>query len=187
MKYFKKLIGERIYLSPMNIEDAEKYVEWLSDFRTSDGTGKSANLLTVEAERKWIESTLDSNEMVFAIVSLENDKLIGNCAIMKVDYKDRTCELGIFIGEEENRNKGYGAEALQLLLDFGFNYQNMPNIHLTVKSFNERAINCYKKIGFKEYGRRRESEFVNGNYYDRVYMDILDSEFEGSFIKNKNI
>lgn len=187
MKYFKKLIGERIYLSPISIEDAEKYVEWLSDFRTSDGTGKSANLLTVEAERKWIESTLNSNEMVFAIVSLEKDKLIGNCAIMKVDHKDRTCELGIFIGDEENRNKGYGAEALQLLLDFGFNYQNMHNIHLTVKSFNERAINCYKKIGFKEYGRRRESEFVNGKYYDRVYMDILDSEFEGSFIKNKNV
>lgn len=187
MKYFKKLVGENIYLSPINIADAEKYVEWIADFRTSDGVGKSADLIDLESEKKWLEESLNNNELLFSIVSLENDELLGNCAIMKVNHKDRTCELGIFIGEEDNRNKGYGAEALQLLLDFGFNYQNMHNIHLTVKSFNERAINCYKKVGFKEYGRRRESEFLNGKYYDLVYMDILDSEFNGTYIKNKNI
>lgn len=58
---------------------------------------------------------------------------------------------------------------------------------LTVKSFNERAINCYKKVGFKELGRRRECYFLNGKYYDDVYMDILANEFKKSYIKNKNI
>ena len=53
--------------------------------------------------------------------------------------------------------------------------------------FNERAINCYKKVGFKEYGRRRESYFLDGKYYDHIYMDILDREFEGNYIKNRNI
>ncbi len=42
MKYFKKLVGENIYLSPMNVEDAEKYVEWFCDFRVTDGVGRSA-------------------------------------------------------------------------------------------------------------------------------------------------
>lgn len=50
MKYFKKLIGERIYLSPQNIEDAEKYVEWFCDFKMTDGIGKSGNIMTIEAE-----------------------------------------------------------------------------------------------------------------------------------------
>ena len=54
-------------------------------------------------------------------------------------------------------------------------------------SFNERAINCYKKVGFKEYGRRRESYFLNGKYYDHIYMDILAREFDGNYIKNKNV
>lgn len=101
--------------------------------------------------------------------------------------QNRIGTIGVFIGEEDNRSKGYGAEALKLLLDYGFNYINLNNIMLTVKSFNERAIKCYEKVGFKEFGRRRESYFLNGKYYDDVHMDILASEFKESFIRNKNV
>ena len=187
MKYYKKLIGERIYLSPMNVEDAEKYVEWFCDFTTTDGVGKSSSIMTVEAEREWIESTLKNNDFIFGIVNLENDELIGNCGIMKIDNINRCAEVGLFIGDEENRNKGYGAEALRLLSDYSFNYLNLNNIQLGVKAFNERAIACYKKVGFKEYGRRREAYFLNGKYYDHVFMDILAREFEVDYIKNKNV
>ena len=58
---------------------------------------------------------------------------------------------------------------------------------LGVKSFNENAIACYKKVGFKEFGRRIQSYFLNGKYYDDVRMDMLASEFKGNYIKNKNI
>ena len=63
MKYYKKLIGERIYLSPVSIEDAEKYVEWFCDFKMTDGINKSSSLVTIEAEREWIENTLKNNEL----------------------------------------------------------------------------------------------------------------------------
>ena len=184
MKYFKKLIGERIYLSPMNVEDAEKYVEWLSDFRTTDGIGASCKMTNIESEAEWIKKNIDYQ---FAIVNLENDELIGNCGIKDINHINRCAEVGLFIGDEENRNKGYGAEALRLLLDYGFNYLNLNNIQLGVKAFNERAIACYKKVGFEEYGRRREAYFLNGKYYDHVFMDILAREFEGDCIKNKNV
>lgn len=123
----------------------------------------------------------------FAIVNIENDKLIGNCSLMNINYQNRIGTVGIFIGDENNRSNGYGTEALKLLLDYGFNYLNLNNIMLTVKSFNERAIKCYEKVGFKEFGRRRESYFLNGKYYDDIHMDILVSEFKGNYIKNKNI
>ena len=187
MRYYKKLVGERIYLSPVNIEDAEKYVEWFSDFKMTDGIKKSSEIVTVESEREWLENSLKNNNYNFAIVDLENDELIGNCGIMNINQKDRNAELGIFIGNEDKRNKGYGAEALRILLDYCFNYLNLNNVELGVMSFNERAIACYKKVGFKEYGRRRESYFLNGKYYDTIYMDILAKEFEGNYIKNKNI
>lgn len=61
------------------------------------------------------------------------------------------------IGEEENRNKGYGTETLKLLISYGFDYLNLNNIMLSVYSFNGNAISCYKKVGFKEIGRRRET------------------------------
>lgn len=185
MKYYKKLIGERIYLSPVNIEDAEKYVEWFCDFSMADGIGQSSKLVSVESEREWIQNSLKNNEYVFGIVDLKNDQLIGNCGIHDINAKDRTAIVGIFIGEEENRSNGYGTETLGLLLDYGFNYLNLNNIMLSVMSFNERAIGCYKKVGFKEIGRRRQCYFLNGKYYDEIYMDILKEEFKKDCIKNK--
>ncbi len=187
MKYFKKLIGERIYLSPMCMEDAEKYVDWFSDFKMTDGVGSSSRVMNVENEKKFIQATLENNELNFAIVNIENDELIGNCGIMNINHINRSAEVGIFIGDENKRSNGYGTESLRLLLDYGFNYLNLNNIHLGVKAFNERAIACYKKVGFKEYGRRREAYFLNGKYYDHVFMDILAREFKGSYIKNKNV
>ncbi|MBU5453858.1 GNAT family N-acetyltransferase [Caproiciproducens sp. MSJ-32] len=175
MKYFKKLVGKNVYLSPINVEDAEIYTKWLNDFDVTDGVGNSTMILSVEYERDWIIK--NSNQYQFAIVRLDNDKLIGNCSIHAINQIRQCAEVGLFIGDEENRNKGYGEEVLNLLLYYGFNYLNLNNIMLRVFSFNERAINCYKKVGFKEMGRRRQSYYLRGNYYDEVYMDILREEY----------
>ena len=186
MKYFKKLLGEKIYLSPRNTEDVEKFTEWLNDFETTDYIGRSGALVTIESEKEYLEKHA-KDEATFGIIEIETDELIGTISLENIDYISRKATLGIFIGEKEARNKGYGTEAIQLILDYGFNYLNLNNIKLDVLSFNERAIACYKKCGFKEYGRRRKSEFVNGKYYDRISMDILKEEFIQSYIRNKNI
>lgn len=177
MKYFRKVEGERIYLSPMCIEDAEKYTEWFSDRSNTDGLHHTSELASVESEREWIENTYKKGTYNFAIVDSKTDELIGNCGISHMNNIDRTATVGIFIGDEENRNKGLGAEALNLLIDYGFNFLNLHNISLGVFSFNERAIACYKKVGFKEYGRRHESYFLDGKYHDSISMEILEDDF----------
>ncbi len=174
MKYFKKIVGKRIYLSPMNVEDAEIYVKWLNDFSVTDGVGSSCRVTSLETEKEWL--TRNSGQYQFAIVKLEDDKLIGNCGIQGIDQLRQCAEVGLFIGDEENRNKGYGEEVLNLLLDYGFDYLNLNNIMLKVFSFNENAISCYKKVGFKEIGRRRQSYYIKGKFHDEVYMDILRNE-----------
>lgn len=174
MKYFKKLVGERVYLSPMNIDDAETYVKWFNDFNVTDGLGSSCRITSLEGEKEWLRQ--NTGQYQFAIVKLEDDILIGNCGINGLDQLRQCAEIGIFIGDEENRNKGYGAEALNLLLDYCFDYLNVNNVMLKVFSFNERAISCYRKLGFKEIGRRRQSYYLRGEFYDEVYMDILRSE-----------
>lgn len=186
MKYLKKLVGDNIYLSPRNTEDAEKFTEWLNDFKVTDYIGKSACLITLEDEKKYFENKKE-NECIFFIVSIKDDKLIGTVGLHNVNNIDRCATLGIFIGEKIGRNKGFGTEAIRLILEYGFKYLNLNNIKLDVLEFNERAQACYKKCGFKEYGRRRKSEFLYGKYYDRIEMDILAEEFEGDFIRNKNI
>lgn len=188
MKYFKKLIGERIYLSPRNTEDevAEKFTEWLNDFETTDYVGQSGRLMTLEAEKEYLIQNNNKN-FNFLIVTLDKDKFIGTVGLENYNAINRTATLGIFIGDKSYRNNGYGTEAIRLLLDYGFNYLNLNNIKLDLAGFNERALKCYKKCGFKECGRRRNCIFVNGKYYDTISMDILASEFKENYIKNKNI
>ena len=186
MKYFKKLVGDRIYLSPRNSEDVEKFTEWLNDFETTDYTGRSGILTTLDGERKYLEEN-SNPEATFVIVTLEDNKMIGTVSLEDINWINRTATLGIFIGDKEFRSKGYGTEAIRLILEYGFKYMNLYNIKLDLMEFNERALKCYEKCGFKEYGRRRKCKFINGKYYDSISMDILADEFTGDFIKNKNI
>jgi len=95
-------------------------------------------------------------------VDLEREELIGNIGFVNLDLINKVGELGIFIGNKDYWGKGYGMEAIQLLLDFGFNMLNLHNVYLRVFSFNKPAINCYKKIGFKEVGRIREAKQIAG-------------------------
>ena len=190
MKYFKKLIGERIYLSPKGTseEEIQKFTEWLNDFQITDYLGRSGQITTLNTEKEWLENaTQNSGNREFNIISINNDKLIGTVSLEKLDRISRSAVLGIFIGDENFRNNGFGTEAINLLLEYGFKYLNLNNIKLDLIEFNERALKCYKKCGFKEYGRRRKSEFVNGKYYDTIEMDILAEEFLEDCIRNKNI
>ena len=186
MKYFKKLVGDRIYLSPRSVEDVEKFTEWMNDFEVTDYTGRSGQIMSLQGEKNYLEGN-SNPEATFSIITLDEDKLIGTVGLECINHIHRTAVLGIFIGDKEYLSKGYGAEAIRLLLDYGFNYMNLHSIKLELLSFNERALKCYKKCGFKENGRIRENRFINGNYYDVISMDILENEFIDSFIRNKNI
>lgn len=177
MKYFKKIEGERIYLSPINLEDAEVYTKWMNDPSITNNTHASARLMNVEAEKEWIQSSLCNQDYQFAIVLKENDTLLGNCGIMNLNSIDQVATVGIFIGEEEYRSNGYGAEALRLLLSYGFDVLHLHNMDLKVFSFNTRAIRCYEKVGFREYGRRHESYYLNGSYHDQIMMEILEKDW----------
>lgn len=173
MKYYRKLVGQKVYLSPMCIEDAETYTKWLNDLSVTENLGTPGRMITVNGEREWINKNQD---IIFAIVKAEDDTLIGNCGFNIIDQVRQCAEVGIFIGDGENHYKGYGTEAMKLLVDFGFDYLNLNNILLKVFAFNEGAISCYKKVGFKEIGRRRQAYYLKGKYHDEVFMDIIRAD-----------
>lgn len=181
--YFKKLESERIYLSPMTIEDAEDYTKWMNDRRVTDNIHSTAKVITSMNEKEWIEKITSRGGHTFAIISKDNNKLIGNCGLMDTIYTDGTATIGIFIGEEEYRGKGLGTEVIDLLLDFGFNNLRLHNINLAVFDFNEPAIKCYKKLGFKEYGRRHESYYLDGKWHDEIEMEILEDDYRNTRIE----
>ncbi|OHD55733.1 MAG: GNAT family N-acetyltransferase [Spirochaetes bacterium GWF1_51_8] len=183
MPYFKRLVGKKCYLSPMNPEDAPKYVGWFSDLEVAVNlkTQMNINLLS---EREFLEKNLKDGNPIFAIIDLATDKLIGNCGLHDIGWVGRHAEFGILIGEKEYWNKGYGEEATRLILDFGFNIINLHNIFLKVMEFNKRAVRAYEKAGFKQIGRWRKAFQIAGKRYDFILMDILADEYESGYVKN---
>ena len=176
MSYYRKITGERLYLSPFNPEDFhDKWAEWMNDKNVAGSFGGHSTQVSPANAKKILEELPGHR---FAIVLLEGDILIGQISLHDIDHLNRNAFFGIVIGEECHRNKGYGTEALRLILNYGFKTLNLHNIMLSVVADNHAAIACYKKIGFKEAGRRREWIFKDGKYIDKLYMDLLAREFE---------
>ena len=179
MKFYRKIIGERLYLSPFDAEDVEmysKWAEWMNNKAVADSYGGNCNRVSLSGAKKMIEKF---GGYRFAVVLLESDILIGHVSLHDVDHISRNAFMGICIGEDEYRDRGYGTEAVRLILSYGFKTLNLHNIMLTVHADNYAAIKCYEKAGFKEVGKCREWVYKNGKYVDKIYMDILEGEFKG--------
>lgn len=177
MGFFRKIVGDRLYLSPFSSDDMEiytKWAQWMNDRTVADQYGGHHMLVSVASAKKTLEELQGYR---FAMVLLAGDVLIGHISLHDIDHLNRNAFLGIVIGEEQHRGKGYGAEAIRLVLDYGFQTLNLHNIMLSVHADNCAGIACYKKVGFREAGRRREWVFKDGNYIDKIYMDMLAREF----------
>lgn len=182
MKYFRKLIGEKCYLSPISLDDTERYTEWVNDLEIGQFVLFSSVVIDLDKEKDTLRELMQ-NGIIFAIVEKDTNKVIGNCGLSLVNEVHRRATFGIFIGEKTYWNQGIGAEATALILDYGFNIMNLNNITLEVVAYNQRAIRCYEKVGFKYVGRRRDYVFMAGRYHDVLIYDILSSEFESPYVR----
>jgi len=180
--YFAKLNGERLYLSPVAPEDAEHWAGWLNDLAVTVPLGDEAYMTYgLERAQQDVTETVQRRDHVFTIVEKSTHRAVGRCLLFGVNMVDRCAMVGIFIGEKDCWGRGYGQEAMRLLLDFGFNLLNLHNIMLGVFTFNERAILSYQSLGFHEIGRRRETRWIGGKAYDAIMMDMLEDEFRARY------
>jgi RimJ/RimL family protein N-acetyltransferase len=178
MTHYRKLVGERCYLSPVSAEDAEKWAAWDNDLAVTIPLGDEAYTeYGLDREREAIASVISRQDHVFSIMACDTDEVIGRVMFFNINPTDRCAMLGIVIGEKTYWSQGYGQEAIRLILDYGFNLLNLNSIMLGAFAFNERAIACYTKVGFREIGRRRQGRIIGGRAYDVVLMDILAADF----------
>jgi RimJ/RimL family protein N-acetyltransferase len=183
MKYFKKLIGENCYLSPICPDDIEKYTEWVNDMETGLYVLFAASVIDVNKERNILEF-LTNHNIVMAIVEKENNLAIGICGLHNKNDVHKSATYGIFIGDKNFLEHGLGTEATLLMLDYAFHVLNLNSITLEVLDFNKRAIRCCEKCGFKYAGKKRQAIFMAGIYHDLLLYDVTVSEFEGTYISN---
>lgn len=133
---------------------------------------------TYEDELKWFESlSATKDTYTFAIETLIDKKYIGGCGVNKIDWKNSVAEVGIFIGDKSYWGRGYGTDAMKVLVGFVFQQMNINKIKLNVYSFNERAIKSYLKCGFVKEGILRQEIYKDGKYYDAIIMGMLKEEY----------
>ncbi len=129
-----------------------------------------------EIEIQWIENAIEDMKELKAltfVIEKNDGRFLGTCGTMSIDWISRSTEIGISIHSPENWGKGYGTEALKLLIEYLWETINLERIELCVYAFNERAIAVYKKLGFVEWGRAHKKRYVEGKYEDLVYMELF--------------
>ena len=172
------LDGDRLYLRPLAADDLDRCLKWINDPDLLQYLGRKTPM-SREMEQEWLAKQYkDERHTNLAIVLKDGDRHIGNCGLDSADFINSNASFGIFIGEADVREQGYGTEAAKLLLAYGFEELNLHRIHLTVFSFNERARRAYEKAGFVLEGTRREDYYRHGQYHDTLIMGILRSEWE---------
>lgn len=179
--------GEKVYLGQIRKELAPVYRRWLNDLTVANTLGvvrDQAYPMTDQDEEEWFEATRkDADTASFTIYERETGRPVGNCGLMGVRSLQRSAELGIAIGDRFAQNKGYGTEAVRLLVDYGFTVLSLHRIWLECVASNAAGLKVYQRVGFTEVGRSRESWVMNGRRYDGVIMDILAREFESPVLR----
>lgn len=182
--------GEKVILRPVNADDIPRMHAFQQEVELAGldcSFPTPAPLERIQANyQDWIKE--DPHKVFFAIEA--DGKYIGDCGLMGLGDPHGTAELGIFIGDREYWGRGYGRDAVRLLLRYGFHYRGLRRIGLGTHANNLRAIRCYLACGFIEEGRSRKAVWVEGEYVDVVSMGILREEWlaqnqEGSLALSK--
>ncbi|MBU4561921.1 GNAT family N-acetyltransferase [bacterium] len=171
------LIGKRVYLRAIEKEDLIHIRKWSNDPEIRRLTGEVTSMSQVDADKFLERAYSDNTREWFVIVIKENDRVIGEAGLLRMFHAWRTTDISIIIGEKDAWGKGYGTEAILLLIDYAFRRLNFHRVAIGVVGFNEKAIRFWEKVGFKKEGIQRDGYSYNHKYYDFVMMSILEDEF----------
>lgn len=167
--------SENLIMRNIEEKDLDLLMKWrnmpeVSNFLCNDF------IYTFDIQRKWFNKIKDDEKNIYLIA--ESSRRFGEARINNLDAKNKKCEIGAHIGEQDFKGKGLGKEIFKALTDYCFNELGMNKVYLRVFKFNEIAINLYKKLGFKEEGILRKDIFKKGKYEDIIIMSVLKDEWK---------
>jgi RimJ/RimL family protein N-acetyltransferase len=172
------LTGKHLHLTSLTAEDADIIAGWYEneDFARSL-MGSPDIIQTRESIYARIQQTQKSQGLfIFGARTLDNQELVGLLDIDRIFWHFRTCGISMAISPQ-HWGKGYGTEALSLLLNFCFYEINMYRVELSVFSYNTAAIRLYEKVGFTKEGVSRSFMERNGQRYDDIHYGMLRDEW----------
>lgn len=176
------LTGTLVHLTAQNSEtDAATYARWEHD-------SEFERLLSIDpivptGTKNWrerLEKLPEERFMPFAIRTLADDKLIGFVSLFGLTNQHKDCWVGIGIGDHAYWGKGYGTDAMRIILRYAFQELNRHRVSLNLLATNERALRSYEKCGFVLEGRTRGTDYRMLQRADLIYMGVLRHEWEAA-------
>jgi len=170
--------GERVYLRPLEPDDAELIHRWYEDTRLQTLMGDSPLSLAARRQRYEGAAKSDGPDVFrFVICRLDDDRPIGRTDVFAIDRQNGSCAFGIAIGEPESWGQGLGTDAVNALVDFAFGQLRLERVWLGTSDDNERAQAAYRKAGFTLEGTLRHAFYQDGHWTDELRMAMLRDEW----------
>lgn len=177
---YEGLRGPVVCLKVIEAQDTEKLYEWKNDYELATLIKAYPLPLTKQEIDEWVrKNQSDKNQVFLGVFLLQGMALVGVARLKYIDRISANTELGIYIGDSEQRGKGLGKEALNLILSYAFRDLNLHKVYLKVLESNTKAIGLYESCGFSKEGTLREQFWSRGRYENIRFMGILRDEFKG--------
>ena len=171
------LKGEQVTLRPITEKDAKAVFDGLSDEEAMRLTG-TQETFTLAQVRAFCARVMSADDRLDYAITLPDDpRYRGEVVLNEIDWTNKSANFRIAISGAENREKGYGTEAAQLILRHAFDVLKLHRIELSVFDFNGRAQHVYRKLGFVQEGVSRDALLWEGRYYSSIQMSLLEPDY----------
>lgn len=170
------LNGEVVFLSEIESSDAALFIRVMDDEEVRVLARSRRDVMNDGNVTKMLEN-LQRREEGFVVHRKDDGSAIGYALILDRDEYNREASLAISIAGEENRGKGFGRDAMKLLLKHAFIDLNLESVYLSAYEYNRRALGLYESLGFKPAGRRRHSRIIGNKIYDEIILDMIAAEY----------
>lgn len=177
MAHFIK--GNRVFLREVRLTDVnEKYYNWLADKEINQFLETRYMPRSIDNIKAFVkEMDGNSNELFFAICTLEDDCHIGNIKLGPIDWVHKFGEVGLLIGDKDYWGKGYAKEVIELLSAFAFDVLNLNKLNAGVLAKNIASQKAFKNAGFTEEGRLKDQWIIHNQPQDQVQMGFRRVDF----------
>jgi RimJ/RimL family protein N-acetyltransferase len=176
------LVGRDVYLRPLESADLPLIREWANAPDIRALTAEVLPMSEAGASEFFERVRTERDRVWFTVVLTQDDRVIGEAGLLRMFNAWRTTDLTIIIGDRTAWGKGFGTQAIRLLLDYAFGCLNFHRVSLGVVGFNERALHFYESVGFRREGVQRDGYFHGHRYHDFVLMSILEDEYRASLL-----
>ena len=173
----EEIRGKKIILRRQREEDASFFAYWLNQPQVMFQCGFEKTT-DEEEEKRIINNSYKSEDSVWFTITDLDGNVIGETGLLRMFPAWHQTDLTIIIPDPEMQHKGYGSEAIRIMLDMAFHEYEMHRVSIGVVGLNTDALEFYKKIGFKQEGILEEAYYYNDEYSDFIMMRILSQEWK---------